>query len=65
VQAALDKLIFESQMTTVVIAHRLSTVRNMDVIVVVEDGRVVETGSHDDLMKARGVYRNLVESGMH
>lgn len=57
VQAALAG--FSEGRTTLVIAHRLSTVRNADRIVVVEDGRVVETGRHDDLMTAGGVYARL------
>jgi ABC-type multidrug transport system fused ATPase/permease subunit len=53
--------------TTIVIAHRLSTVRNADLILVVQDGRVVESGRHDELVAARGVYaalnaRQFVES---
>ena len=45
--------------TAFVIAHRLSTVRNADVILVLERGRLVEQGSHDDLMKRRGLYYYL------
>jgi ATP-binding cassette subfamily B protein len=45
--------------TTVVIAHRLSTIRDADVILVVDDGRVVERGSHDDLVAVEGLYATL------
>jgi ABC-type multidrug transport system fused ATPase/permease subunit len=45
--------------TAIVIAHRLSTVRNADRIVVLEDGRVLEQGSHDDLMSSGGRYADL------
>jgi len=45
--------------TTFVIAHRLSTVRDADTILVVEDGRIVERGTHDDLIDADGLYANL------
>ncbi|HEY9229654.1 MAG TPA: ATP-binding cassette domain-containing protein, partial [Gemmatimonadaceae bacterium] len=46
--------------TTFVIAHRLSTVRRADLILLMEDGRVVERGSHEDLMTARGAYYEMV-----
>ncbi|XP_078199084.1 phosphatidylcholine translocator ABCB4 isoform X5 [Callithrix jacchus] len=58
VQAALDKA--REGRTTIVIAHRLSTVRNADVIVGFEDGVIVEQGSHSELMKKEGVYFKLV-----
>ena len=48
--------------TTIVIAHRLSTVERADVIVVVEDGAIVESGDHDTLVAAGGVYAKLYES---
>ncbi|MFV2103655.1 ATP-binding cassette domain-containing protein [Micromonospora sp. LOL_024] len=46
--------------TTIIIAHRLSTVRDADRIVVMESGRVVELGSHPDLVARKGVYAELV-----
>jgi ATP-binding cassette subfamily B protein/subfamily B ATP-binding cassette protein MsbA len=46
--------------TTFVIAHRLSTVRRANLILLMEDGRVVERGTHDQLMEARGVYYGMV-----
>ncbi len=57
IQSALDALAIGR--TTLVIAHRLGTVRNADRIVVMESGRVVETGSHDDLLVAGGLYTRL------
>jgi ATP-binding cassette subfamily B protein len=45
--------------TSFVIAHRLSTIRDADVILVMEDGRIVEQGSHDDLMERDGAYAAL------
>lgn len=47
--------------TTLIIAHRLSTVRDADLIVVLDDGRLAEKGNHDTLMAAGGVYKRLVE----
>ena len=41
------------------IAHRLATVRNADRIIVLQDGQVIETGSHGELMRARGLYARL------
>ncbi|MEH2057962.1 MAG: ABC transporter ATP-binding protein [Nostoc sp.] len=45
--------------TTIVIAHRLSTVREADKIVVLEQGKIVEVGSHDELLRHEGIYRRL------
>ena len=58
VQQALDEL--SAGRTTVVIAHRLSTIRAADKIVVIDAGRVVEQGTHDQLMAANGAYAALV-----
>lgn len=64
VQEALDQLMrmHENNTTVVVIAHRLRTVRNADKIVVLEGGKVVEEGTHDELfLRSKGVYRKMVE----
>jgi ATP-binding cassette subfamily B protein len=59
VQEALDRLM--QGRTTLVIAHRLSTVRDADRVVVLEGGKVMEQGSHDALLAKGGLYRRLVE----
>ncbi|XP_059178859.1 ATP-dependent translocase ABCB1-like [Physella acuta] len=60
VQDALDKV--SKGRTTFIVAHRLSTIRNADKIVTLSKGRVVEVGTHTELMDKRGVYYNLVSS---
>lgn len=48
--------------TVVIVAHRLSTVKNADQIVVIEKGEIVETGTHEQLTNLRGVYFELVKN---
>src|SRR3989449_1269533 len=63
--AASEKLVFEALdrlmqgKTVIVIAHRLSTIRRSDVIFVVQDGRIVERGNHDELLQRHGLYAEL------
>ena len=59
VQEALEHLMRDR--TTLVVAHRLSTIRHADLICVLHEGRIVEMGRHDDLLRQDGYYKKLVE----
>ncbi|VVC36193.1 Hypothetical protein CINCED_3A013935 [Cinara cedri] len=58
VQEALDRVM--KGRTTIIIAHRLSTIRNADVIHAMKNGKIYESGTHDELMEKKGLYHNLV-----
>jgi len=60
IQRAMSKL--REDRTAFVIAHRLSTIRDADLILVMEDGAIVEQGSHDELLEAKGAYWRLYNS---
>ena len=60
IQSALSEL--TKQRTTIIVAHRLSTVRGADNIIVLNDGMVAEQGTHSELMAADGVYRSLIRA---
>ena len=57
IQSAIDRVI--TGRTSIVIAHRLSTVKNADIILVVKDGKIVEQGRHEELLRLDGYYRRL------
>ena len=59
VQEALNNLM--KNRTSVIIAHRLSTIQTADLIIVVEQGRIVETGTHIELIGKNGLYKKLIE----
>ena len=59
VQDALNNLM--KNRTSLIIAHRLSTIQNADIIIVLEAGRVVEQGNHQQLMQNQGLYRKLID----
>jgi ATP-binding cassette, subfamily B (MDR/TAP), member 1 len=59
VQEALDRV--AKGRTTISVAHRLSTIQNADVIYVIDQGEVVESGTHESLLEARGRYSELVQ----
>jgi ATP-binding cassette subfamily B (MDR/TAP) protein 1 len=62
VQEALDKLLVAKKHTTIVIAHRLSTIVKCDKIFVMNEGRVIESGTHDELLKIEGgKYKSMIE----
>jgi ABC-type multidrug transport system fused ATPase/permease subunit len=62
IQDALEKLM--RGRTTFIVAHRLSTVRSADRIVVLQDGRIAEVGTHFELVTSEGVYHRLLQSQM-
>ena len=59
IQEAIDRLV--QNRTTIIIAHRLSTLRKADKIVVLEDGRIAEVGTHNELMKKRGKFYKMIQ----
>ena len=59
VQEALDRV--SKGRTTISVAHRLSTIQNADIIYVIDQGEVVESGNHESLLEARGRYSELVQ----
>jgi ATP-binding cassette subfamily B protein len=59
IQEALERLV--EGKTTIAIAHRLSTLRNADKLCILEDGKVAEMGTHEELLKKDGIYSNLVK----
>ena len=62
VQQALESLM--KNRTTLIVAHRLSTVKKANSIVVLNEGNIVEQGSHTELMNAAGIYANLISRQM-
>ena len=59
IQKSLEEL--SRNRTTITIAHRLATIQNADRILVVEDGRIAQQGTHQELMSQEGIYRNFIE----
>ena len=62
VQDALDRLM--QNRTSIVIAHRLSTVKNADIVCVMKDGKIIEMGKHDELLQQGGAFKDLYEQQM-
>ena len=63
VQSAIDEIIRKESMTCVVIAHRLNTVQNPDKIVVFEEGKLLEQGTHDELLAKGGTLHQAIVAG--
>jgi subfamily B ATP-binding cassette protein MsbA len=57
VQDAIEQLM--KNRTSIVVAHRLSTIKNADIIIVIDNGKIVETGKHDELIAKQGIYHRL------
>jgi len=61
VQQAIDRLIKGGNKTVIIIAHRLSTIIHCNRILVIQNGKVVEEGTHSDLLSKNGIYKSLIE----
>ena len=61
VQSAIDNIIKTKKITTVIIAHRLSTIKNADMILFLSKGKIIEKGTHNELIELNGEYKNLVQ----
>jgi ATP-binding cassette, subfamily B, bacterial MsbA len=60
IQAALEKLM--ENRTTFIVAHRLSTIINADKILVMREGRIIDSGSHQELLEREGLYQDLYQN---
>ena len=60
IQSAFNKMM--QGRTSFIVAHRLSTIREADIILVMKDGNIIETGNHEQLLKKKGFYYNLYNS---
>ena len=61
-QDSIEKIIKIKKITTIIIAHRLSTVKNADVIIFIDKGKIIEKGTHEELLNKNGEYKKLVEN---
>ncbi len=65
VQKALDNLVKEKKLTTIIIAHRLSTIKNADKIIILNKGKIVESGTHEELINLNGEYKRLMSKQLN
>ena len=61
VQEAINNIINQKKITSIIIAHRLSTVKNANIIYVMNFGKIVEFGNHDELIAKNGEYKRLIQ----
>ena len=61
VQSAIDNIIKEKGVTTIIIAHRLSIIKNTDYILFMDKGQIIKQGTHKELTELNGEYRKLVQ----
>ena len=59
IQKSIDEMLKESASTVIAVAHRLSTLKHMDRIIVLDKGKIIEEGTHDNLLKQKGLYHKL------
>ena len=59
---SIGRLLEAGNRTTIIIAHHLSTIRNVDIIAAVDGGKLIETGTHEELIEKQGHYYELVEA---
>ncbi|MGS5449677.1 hypothetical protein ACVD45_00015 [Staphylococcus aureus] len=57
--STIDQLVYNEGKTAIIISHKLSTVKNADIIYVLQDGQMCEQGKHDELLKLQGIYNEL------
>ena len=62
VQNSINDIVKENKVTTIIIAHRLSTVKSADCIYVLDKGKICEFGTHDELIEKNGIYKQLIQN---